>query len=306
MFTFRKQKFANTQIMKQSLLYLSLCLLSTSSVFAQDEVKSDKKKIAVREFHLLNGSVYNSPLNSTYADFQALAPNSGLLKNDFSSFGSMDFSFGRPQSNKFHAFYIGLQLSDKEKTGFIESPRLRLGLIYSNTKFLSRGLYKTENTPYDTLTSSQTGEQFFIDSIYSQTYFMDHSVEQLKLDAALIFRSNDDYRFSLHAGIGAMAGMTVRSVIDIAYEESRTATYGNNSNDSYTRTTENFTSRNGFAGALYIPFGMNLRLGKNREFWKHVNLYMESRASMNFVAVPELKTFTTFGLSNSLGLKITW
>lgn len=291
--------------MKNSILFLSF-LTFTNLVFSQEETNSDQKKVAVKEFHLLNGSVFNSPIASSFADFQALAPNSVLLKNDLSSFGSMDFSFGRQESNKFHAMYIGLQLSNKEKTGFIESPRLRLGLIYSNTKFLSRGLNKSENTPYDTLTSSQTGEQFFIDSVYSQTYFLNQRLEQLKVDAALIFRSDDKYRFSLHTGIGVMAGMTVRSVIDIVYEESRNATYGNYSNDSYSRETESFTSKSGFAGSVYLPFGMNLRLGKKSEFWKHVNLYMETRSSINFISIPELKTYTTFGFSNSLGLKINW
>lgn len=292
--------------MKQSLVYLSLFLLSTSSVFSQDEVKKDQKKIVVKEFHILNGNVFNAPVGSSHVDFQTLAPNSMVLKNDLSGFNSMDFNFGKPENNKFHAMYIGMQLSNKENSGFIESPRLRLGLIYSNTKFLSKGLYKSVNTPYDTLTSAQTGEQYFIDSIYSQTYFMNQKLEQLKVDAALLFRSNDDYRFSLHSGIGVMAGMTVRSVVDIIYEESRSATYGNNSNDSWNRQTENFTGKSGFAGAVYVPFGLNLRLGKKSEFWKHVNLYMESRSAINFISVPELRTYTTFSFSNSLGLKINW
>jgi hypothetical protein len=49
-----------------------------------------------------------------------------------------------------------------------------------------------------------------------------------------------------------------------------------------------------------------MRLGKKREFWKHLNIYAEMRPGLYITAIPELATQTNFGLTSNLGLKIKW
>ena len=293
-------------------IYLAAAVLFVSvSTFSQELPKEKSKKITISEFHLQNGFLMNSMIRGSLNDFNTLAPSSSLLKNDFSDYNE-SYEMGR-MTNTYHAFYLGLRFNNQEKNNFLDNPVLRLGFNYASSNSLSAHYSQEIRTPYDTLISSQTGQSFYVDSVHLKNYHMGQKMDQLRIDAALIFQTNQDLRFSFFAGIGISAGMSLKSEIEINYDESNTIeslgeinSESYDSNDDYSSKREIYTTKNIAGATAYVPFGINLRLGKKREFWKHVNLYMESRAALNITSIPELKTYTTVGLSNSLGLKITW
>lgn len=296
----------------KSKIYLAATVLFVSvSTFSQELPKEKSKKVTISEFHLQNGFLMNSMIRGSLNDFNALAPSSSLLKNDFSDFNESN-EIGQI-SNSYQAMYLGLRFNNREKNNFLDNPVLRLGINYASSNSLSAHYSQEKRTPYDTLVSSQTGESFYVDSVHLKNYHMSQNMQQLRIDAALIFQTDPNFRFSFFAGIGISAGMSLKSEIEINYDESNTVeSYGEinshsyDMHDDYSSKREIYTTKNITGATAYVPFGINLRLGKKREFWKHVNLYMESRAALNITSIPELRTFTTVGLSNALGLKITW
>src|SRR5690606_33840629 len=133
--------------------------------------------------------------------------------------------------------------------------------------------------PYDTLTSSQTGQVVYIDSVYTQNYSMDYVSEQLRLDGSVIFRTNPEGRWSLYAGIGFTVGLSVNATTEIYYSKyGRIETrYPNGQTShsyqyyypgSYISKTETFRNKTNFSVSPYIPMGVDFRIGKKREFWK--------------------------------------
>ena len=219
----------------------------------------------------------------------------------------------RPEVSGIHGLYVSIQFRDEPLNGFLRQPVLRVGFTYMNTSNLGAVFSRYTTTPYDTLTSSQTGNQVFVDSVFNQNINMNYQTQQLRLDGALIFQTSDKYRFSFHTGIGVSLGTAISSRTTINYwEEKYTSNNGGESFSYYTygegsaMKTETFKNKNGFAFTGYIPVGFNVRLGKNREFWKHLNVYAEMRPGLYVTAIPELATQTNFGLTSNLGLKIKW
>lgn len=118
---------------------------------------------------------------------------------------------------------VGLQFSNKEKTMYKSNPLLRLGFTYSSGTNLMGGSFKEDRIPFDTLTSSQTGQTAFIDSINTQGYNMNYRSEQLRFDGSIIFRTNPEARWSLFTGIGITAGISINARTDIYYSNYGTA-----------------------------------------------------------------------------------
>ena len=83
-------------------------------------------------------------------------------------------------------------------------------------------------------------------------------------------------------------------------------------NEYYTTTeqgeniVEYFQNKMNFSTAIFIPMGVDFRMGKNREFWKRLHLYYEMKPSITYTAIPELKRITTVNLINSFGIKVTF
>jgi hypothetical protein len=162
----------------------------------------------------------------------------------------------------------------------------------------------TETAPYDTLTSSQTGQQIFIDSSYNRSYDMNYSTQQLRLDGAIIFRMFPEKRWSLHTGLGASVGMSYRSTTTLQYSAYSSVPGGNGYSYTGEESNETFTNKNSMAASLYVPFGIDFGLGKKRAFWMPFHLYTEIRPTLNLNSIHELGTSFSTGMSSALGLRI--
>ena len=159
---------------------------------------------------------------------------------------------------------------------------------------------------YDTLTSSQTGAQTVLthDTLYR--YSMTNLSKQLRLDAALIFRTNESARWSLYAGVGASLGYTIESTTRIDYTIENVDRPKDKENTIASSQLEIFENKNYLTSSIYAPLGIDFRIGKKREFWKHLHLTYELKPSINFVAIPEIKTVTVVGMVSTGGLRYTF
>lgn len=283
-------------------LNLGLAILGVV-IFSNSNAQEKTPRVRISEFHLQTGFQYYPAETSSLEDFRKLAPNSILLKEDLPSYNSFGYYNGR---GNFSSVQLGLTFKNHPNA------LLRVGLSNMGVSGLQKSYSKQDHFPYDTLTSSATGEQTFIDSVSSQSYFMNHSSRQIRLDAAFIFRTDASARWSLFAGIGASLGVNYNATTYISYYRNN---YINNQNgNSYyngysnngSEKTETFTTKNYLTTTAFIPMGVDFRIGKNQAFWKRLHLYYEIKPSISMTQIPALRTITTVNMTQALGLKVSF
>lgn len=274
-------------------------------VSGTSQAQETNKGLRISEFHIQNGMGYNSMQNYSLSDFQSLAPNSMLLKNDLADFNTNSyymFNGARGiNGSSYQSLQLGITFNKKA------NPLWRIGISHGSSNSISAGFSKDTYTPYDTLTSSQTGEQFYVDSMHSENYFMDYRSQQLRVESSLIYRTNVEKRWSVYAGIGASIGLSYNAQTYISYSTSDYVS-GNYTNysGSYDYGFEHFRNKTNISTSVFVPMGVDFRIGKNKEFWKRLHLYYEMKPSLSFLTVPELRTLTSVNMINSLGLKVTF
>lgn len=268
------------------------------------------------QMHLSDFSVYVGANTSgdmgSSEDFQLLAPNSTLLQNDFSSFNSYG-GYEGINSNARISFMLGFDFNKSGDESKSLTPQLRIGLTYTNGISLYNSYYKDERFPYDTLTSSRTGNQTYVDSVSYEGYDMNYHSDNIMLDVSLVFRTNPEARWSFYGGVGVMGGVSVNSTTTIYhYEDAYIEQSGNGNyygggyyNDEYSNQLETVRNENSFLISGYVPMGVDFRLGKRGELWKRTHLFFEIRPSLNINNIPELGTLTQGSVHHGFGIRIT-
>jgi hypothetical protein len=295
-----------------------LCLIGLSfTATAQDYVSNEPVPdnlplFQISEALLSTGPVIEKIPQGGMREFQLLAPGSEILKGDITRFSS--YPLGESFGNAFSA-QIGLAIRNKEKTGYHPGRTLRLGINYFSQNRYSFYSARAITSPWDTLTSGQTGEQVFVDSVYTESYSFDYWVDHLRIDAALIFSTAKESRWSWFGGLGMTFGTSLQSESRVSYAESRgtrvrggSSNYGvyNNSSADSRIQEELYTLKPVIGGSVYIPAGVDFRIGKRREFWKPVHLFYEIRPQVLYTNIPELGSSLRGGIQQGFGIRVKW
>jgi hypothetical protein len=295
---------------------IALAVVMQSFIFpvlAQEQKPKTIKRISVYDYHVQAGISLERNNTATYSDFEKLAPNSVLLTNNLANYSSYN-GVSLNGNNMFSAI-LGLQFSDKQKSLYKSNPILRVGISYFSSTTLSSNVFNEVRKPYDTLTSNQTGQTIYIDSLITKNYSMNYTSDQLRFDGSLIFRTDSEARWSLFGGIGFTAGFSINANTYIHHNNSlRTETRNQNGNVFFAynpgsmdvNRSERFKNKTNFVASAYIPMGVDFRIGKKREFWKRTHLFYELRPGVNITTIPELRTITTASLQQGLGVRVKW
>ncbi len=295
--------------MKKISLFSSLILLS-SVLFAQEVTR----KFKVTEFQVQNGFELSGLKSGEWADFRKLAPNSVMLGQDFSAYRNSEGYI--MQGNGQFSAYIGVQRLDKLKGSYISNPTWRIGISHGNLTLMSGALSKETKLGSDTMKSAQSGQVIWTDTTSTSIYSMGYETEQLKLDISAIFRTDPAARWSFYTGLGLSAGFSIQSSTVISHSRFNTVKtyFQDNINYSSIRSFTNdfeydFESNDNQMNSsysLYIPLGVDFRLGKKRELLKKMHISMEIRPSLNFNIIPELGNLASTSSQQRLGLRMVW
>jgi hypothetical protein len=254
--------------------------------------------LQLSEAQVMIGSNLSIVETFSLSDFNKLAPGSSILAKDYTGFSS-DYYTGT-YTNPSYTGLLGFTFKNKP------NPLLRLGLGYSTRTLGTGSSSRYDSFHYDTLTSTQTGEQIFLDSTHLQNMYGGYQSSYLSLDASLIFRTKPAARWSIYGGIGVNVGMAFNNYVDIHFLDEHYAPNTNYSQSNWTHEHERFNQKTHVASTVYIPMGLDFRLGKKREFLNRLHLFVETRPSMTITAIPSLKTQLTPNITSSLGLRIVW
>lgn len=278
-------------------------------------VYSQEPRLKITEAYITTGFSGGESSSSSHSDFQMLAPNSQILENNPGALDASPEYYSPYRSSGRVSLQTGIQFLNKEKNEFRKSPTLRLGLRYTNVNQINAWTTIEERTPYDTLIGQNTGSVHYLDSVKSKSINGDYVYERISLDASLIFRTNQDLRWSVYGGIGFSFGLSMNANTDLSYSESNfTDVRGQSNEEPYyygmnndNARTENHKNKNAIGGSLYVPFGVDFRLGKNSPFWNMFHLYAEAQPGISFQNIPELdKTISQTGMFLNSGIRVRW
>jgi len=288
---------------------LGLCML-TCNINAQTDKPTKSPRLVIRDvFTHFGFNSVNNP-KSGLNDFRTLAPNSKLLKNDLSNF---EINNRKDELiNPIFLMQLGVQFRKKGTTAYRSNPLLRMGFNYTSGSVINFSLSQQSSQIADTLTSSQTGQQYFVDSIFRQDFDMQLTSQRLQFDASLIFITIPTMRLSVYSGLGFNLGTSINSTIDIQYNEDR---YNNSkyekmgsSNTSSTNKNkgESFNSGRISNYSIYTPFGLDFRIGKTDDFFSIFHLFYEIRTGLQVSNVNKLRVYNSPFFQINSGIRVNW
>ena len=279
---------------------------------AQHSPSTEGSKMAVTNFYLLTGSGAGFSQSGTVSEFSQLAPGSVLLQNNMDGFSETeDNSSGY---NGMVSLLLGINFKDHLTQQYKSNPQLRVGLSYSSGTLLTNYLYKEVRSPYDTLTSSQTGQTYLVDSAVWESYDLNYHTEQVLLEASLIYRSRPEARWSLYGGMGFSAGVSINAFTTVDYAKNSGAGMHNPDPHYYyypiyytsegTYLSETNRNESSTALSVFFPLGIDFRIARKNDFWKRMHLFYEMRPGIHFAFIPEIRTVNEAFFQSTFGLRV--
>ncbi len=296
--------------MKISSIVVSCLLLSAHFTYAQTTelvAPKPKSRLYLSDLYIQTGMMNVGSLPLNLADYKRLAPGSVLLKDDFSTF-STNNQYQQRSVEALFSVLAGINFSNKPNW------QLRVGFTTFRDYTSSLNYSKSTRKAYDTLVSAQTGKQYFIDSVNTKNYSMQHARQQIRAEASLIYRTNPERRWSFYAGVGASIFFTLQSRTDIGYFQyasQETRTNSDYSNTLYYASSfryndgirETYSNKNTVGYSAFMPIGVDFRLGKTHSVWSKIHLLYEIRPSVSFTKTAETKRIATLDVQQNLGLR---
>lgn len=258
--------------------------------------------IQIVSVYVLPGFISHTMPSRSIDDFNKLAPGSKILNQDFSEFDKSDGL--NIAGSGYFAPALGIRFNQADGT-FNNHFLVRAGISFSTGDILYKSAQKSTRIPYDTLVSTITGEVVTLDSIQDRTIIMSYAGSALQLDVAVTWSTDFEARFQVYGGVGISAGLTFNNTTTIGdydYSYDPENPYDRKDHD---RNLENYSNKSGFSGNVYLPLGLDWRLGK-QGFLESIHFVSEFRPGLAFYTIPELDSYVSPSFGFLMGLKVGW
>lgn len=145
----------------------------------------------------------------------------------------------------------------------------------------SRWIY-TKSTPYDTLISSQTGTQYYVDDARKVSIDKVYRSKSILLGAEFTVSTNPNRIFMFQTGLRLNALIGVSSKLRTNYTDESGLSFNSINNViDYTSTEQNTTSFNGFV--FQVPLDISFRLSKKKNVAKDMRLGFELNPGVSLI-----------------------
>jgi len=296
------------------LLFTLILLSALNNVYGQEKKKKKVNMLRVNSISILGGGGTERYAAPTLDDFRKLSSGSALLNKNFDSYGTR---FDDRGYYGVASVLLGIQLRDKEKTGYRNGPSLRLGINYMSGTALYGNMNSEEKVRIDTLYNWQGENIMYIDSVFNEYYHLSRFSKQLRLDASLIY-SLFEYRFlTIYGGLGINLGTSVATNTRIEFYKSGTEEYYNqygnqlhlnedymfSSDNTLERGMEDIRNKHDFYLSLNFPIGIDIRISK-RNFGDRYHFFYEIKPGYSLNSIPELRTIHSGSIYNMIGFRM--
>lgn len=286
--------------MKRTLSLLLAAGLASAHVLAQAPDSSNWGAV-----YISGGGFYAGTSALYEQDIALITPGSTLLAGGLADHDYSDNTY----ENAAGMFDAGIGIHPFRKADRL-GPELRIGFLYGGRSSVGGYFQRTTRTPFDTLTSSQTGEVFYVDSVHRSTYAVDYSAERFGLNASMIWRTKG--RWSVYGGVGLAGGLLMNARTDV-----HRSIYDNVDGPAYSQGdgfysspfanggAESYRNGTGWWVSVNTPVGLDFQIARHSPFWSRTHLFFELRPQLVFQGTPELGTGTSFGLQTVFGVRFT-
>lgn len=273
--------------------FIYVCFITHLLTYAQqteEDYVINPEKYKITEINFFSGIVLVNIEYATQNDFLKLAPQSKLLQQNLDGYSSSYIYLIRNINTAF-TINLGINFPNKLNTNYNYNRTLRLGIHNYNYTSLSASYYKEIRMPYDTLTSGQSGQTIYIDSVYTHLVDIYYRNKNLRIDINYIFKRNPNKRFVFYAGIGCNIGFSYAANTFITdtkmrYTQSQGLMYVNFPTQQTDVTSEIIRNKNSYGFSVYIPAGLDFRIGNKNKFWRQFHLLYEIRPDIQFFNIP--------------------
>lgn len=275
------------------------------------------KRLSVESFELSNSIYWLNNNQMSYQDISRLA-----LENNFESYDFTGYQFASSCCGVgYESVNLNLNLSLKNKAGefYKGNPLIRLGVSYNRGFTNSVSFSKMESFTIDSVSVTYQGNtnSYAVDSVYLNSHSFGTSSERINLNASVIWRTDFNKRWWFYAGAGLGFGIGFNSKIEhnesqisnIAFPftifSSQFGDLYSNNNYSSNFEIESFRTPSLFNFFVSAPFGVNFRIGKKENYWKHVNLFAEFSPNIWITSYSDVLTMINAGMSATIGVRIS-
>lgn len=279
------------------LIFIFFLFVQTVPIFGQS------KKIKLSEISFFYGIQIDRHKELNYYDFKSMVSNSLIFSDEKSNFSYHNLSLGNSTFNNSFASYlltstIGFSF-EKFKNGLF-----RTGLIYGNTKNqFNTDAYHSEIIGHDTLYSSQ-GTPIYIDVSRTKILHSNLSSKKVLLDISYIYKFPEEHKIVMYGGLGLLFGIGFNSNIVTNYYESVGVAGSSILPTTIANNHEDLKLKPYFLSSIYVPLGLNIRLGNKNNFLKNIQIFGEIRPIISFLKFPTTRTFFLVGENTNLGIKV--
>ena len=195
-------------------------------------------------------------------------------------------------------------------------PVFRFSYQYSNGLYAQESWFKNSEYPYDTLTSSNNGQQYYIDSILYKGLNRYYTSNLHQISVGVLIERGVKKRFTFYTGFEVGIGITSGNKITTSDYESYSfrgypehKSYQAYNNNYYSNYSSNRSEkRQATLGSISsnIPLGVKFTLGKKDNFLSRTMLYYEISGGTNVYFNSQIGAINQFYLKNLFGLKYTF
>ena len=277
-------------------------------IFAYSNAQEgSNSKIKLIGASLQYGMLFQSAENfGNPADFQKLAPFETLNKKDLSSFDRSNyFGIDGDGPTLDVNLIFGRRSEDGSPTKF--NIEYKFGLSYNFVELLSDNYSKETKYRTDTLTSSNSGEMYFVDSVNNERYDYRFERQIIYLNGGVTLSSNPDKKFKFYIGLEGSLGYSINSHTYLSYNNYSVIESDFSEFDRYVESDDNsfeferVENKNGFSGRVSIPMGLDMRLNNDlASQFSQYHIFIESRPNLSYHSIKELGSKTV--ASNLVGV----
>jgi len=184
-------------------------------------------------------------------------------------------------------------------TKLLDSKRIRssVGIVFGGgSNFQSnQNWYRSETIRLDTLTSSQTGEQFFVDSTSEHSIGRTFVSDEFTIGLSQHFQTDPTRRFSLHLSFIAQYGFSINSKMT-TYERtwSNSSSYDKDYYSDYHQevlTMDRVPSAHSLS--ILIPLEISVQPWKNTKKMQGISIGLSVRPNVKLLKIDDQRTTLT-------------
>lgn len=263
------------------IILLSVGLALSFASLAQSQSNTKLRRMKINSVELSSSLLYGEPSFSPLTDYQNLALNNDFPSLDMEGYNTPSNYYG----NTINAVNLALEFNLFNKAGEQSwgRPTFRMGMSHTWNNTSNLAFFNSNRYPYDSLYTTFQGNTTVtaVDSIrYGGRTFSANS-NRIRLNAAVLWHSNPEKRWSFYMGIGIGLGASINSTLTVHQYEGYEIDFGHPTSGYFLEpnyihsSMETIRAKTWFDVNLIVPVGAELKLSEKDNLFKHAHLFFE-------------------------------